>query len=120
MCDTVGTVCRSIGGVDEDGGRFMRVKVNLDISLPLCRGGQSHGSTLSMNGSPIVVTGVENSIMETRIVPCGFVAKVHLRQRNISLGNGYVPHPIDHSISPSFLSLAITIMLLQLLQPWRI
>ena len=38
ICDTVGTVCRSIGGVDEDGGRFMRVKVKLDISLPLCRG----------------------------------------------------------------------------------
>ena len=31
ICDTVGTVCRSIGGVDDDGGRFMRVKVKLDI-----------------------------------------------------------------------------------------
>ena len=38
ICDTVGTVCRSIGGVDDDGGRFIRVKVKLDISLPLCRG----------------------------------------------------------------------------------
>ncbi|XP_075665888.1 uncharacterized protein At4g02000-like [Castanea sativa] len=38
ICDIVGTVCRSIGGVDKDGGSFMRVKVNLDISLPLCRG----------------------------------------------------------------------------------
>ena len=38
ICDTIGTVCRSIGGVDEDRGRFMRVKVKLDISLPLCRG----------------------------------------------------------------------------------
>lgn len=36
ICDTVGTVCCFIGGVDEDGGRFMCVKVNLDISLPLC------------------------------------------------------------------------------------
>ena len=36
--DTIGTVCRSIGGVDEEGGRFIRVKVNLDISLPLCQG----------------------------------------------------------------------------------
>ena len=36
--DTVGKVCRSIGGVDEEGGGFMRVKVTLDISLPLCRG----------------------------------------------------------------------------------
>ena len=35
ICDTV---CQSIGGVEEDGGRFMRVKVNLDISLPLCNG----------------------------------------------------------------------------------
>ena len=38
ICDTVGTVCQSSGGVDEDGGRFMRVKVKLDILLPLCRG----------------------------------------------------------------------------------
>ena len=32
------TVCQSIGGVEEDEGRFMRVKVNLDIPLPLCNG----------------------------------------------------------------------------------
>ena len=38
ICDIAGTVCRSIGGVEDDGGRFMRVKVKLDISLPLCRG----------------------------------------------------------------------------------
>ena len=38
ICDIIGEVCRSIGGVDEDGGSFIRVKVNLDISLPLCRG----------------------------------------------------------------------------------
>ena len=36
ICDTVGKVCRSIGGVDEEGSSFMRVKVTLDISLPLC------------------------------------------------------------------------------------
>lgn len=36
VCDTIGTVYNSISGADEDGGRFMRVKVNLDISLPLC------------------------------------------------------------------------------------
>lgn len=38
VCDQVGDVCQSIEGVKEDGGRFMRVKVTLDISLPLCRG----------------------------------------------------------------------------------
>lgn len=38
ICDMVGDVCHSIGGVEEDGGRFIHVKVNLDISLPLCRG----------------------------------------------------------------------------------
>lgn len=38
ICDTVGMVCHFIGGVDEDDGRFMCVKVNLDISVPLCRG----------------------------------------------------------------------------------
>lgn len=39
ICDIIGEICRSIGGVDEDGGSFIRVKVNLDISLPLCRVG---------------------------------------------------------------------------------
>lgn len=34
----VGIVCRSIGAVDKDGGKFMRVKVNLDIYLPLRQG----------------------------------------------------------------------------------
>ena len=38
ICDTVGMVCRFIGEVDKDSGRFMCVKVNLDISLPLCQG----------------------------------------------------------------------------------
>lgn len=38
ICDTIGIVCLSIGGVDEDGGSFFRVKVTLDVSLPLCRG----------------------------------------------------------------------------------
>ena len=38
ICDTIRDVCRSIGGMEEDGGMFMRVKVNLDISLPLCQG----------------------------------------------------------------------------------
>lgn len=38
ICDIIGEVCRSIGGVEEDGGSFIRVKVTLDISLPLCRG----------------------------------------------------------------------------------
>ncbi|XP_075665270.1 uncharacterized protein LOC142634918 [Castanea sativa] len=38
ICDSVGVICHSIGGVEQDGGSFMRVKVTLDISLPLCRG----------------------------------------------------------------------------------
>ena len=37
ICDIVGDVCHLIGGVDEDGGSYIRVKVTLDISLPLCR-----------------------------------------------------------------------------------
>lgn len=37
ICDIIGEVCRSIGGVEEDGGSFIRVKFTLDISLPLCR-----------------------------------------------------------------------------------
>ena len=38
FCDTVGIVCCSTGGTDEEGGSFMRVKVTLDVSLPLCKG----------------------------------------------------------------------------------
>ena len=38
ICESVGVVCRSNAGVEADGGRFIRVKVSLDISLPLCRG----------------------------------------------------------------------------------
>lgn len=34
ICDTVGAVCRSIRGAEANGGRFIRVKVSLDISLP--------------------------------------------------------------------------------------
>ena len=36
--DIIGEVSRSIGGVDEDGGSFIQVRVTLDIALPLCRG----------------------------------------------------------------------------------
>ena len=38
ICESVGVVCHSNAGVEADGGRFIRVKVSLDISLPLCRG----------------------------------------------------------------------------------
>ncbi|XP_075663122.1 uncharacterized protein LOC142632636 [Castanea sativa] len=38
ICESVGKVCRTIDGADEEGGSFMRVKVVLDISLPQCRG----------------------------------------------------------------------------------
>lgn len=38
ICDIIGEVSRSIGGVVKDGGNFIRVRVTLDISLSLCRG----------------------------------------------------------------------------------
>ena len=38
LCDTVGEVQKSIGAVDDDGGSFFRVRVLVDITLPLCRG----------------------------------------------------------------------------------
>ena len=38
LCETVGEVIRSIGAADEEGGRFMRVRVTIDLNLPLCRG----------------------------------------------------------------------------------
>ena len=33
VCDIVGKVCRSIGGVEKEGSSFMRVKITLNISL---------------------------------------------------------------------------------------
>ena len=38
ICDIIGEVCRSNGRVEEDGGSFIRIKMTLDIALPLCRG----------------------------------------------------------------------------------
>ena len=36
ICDIVGEVQKSVGAVDDDGGFFIRVRVLIDISLPLC------------------------------------------------------------------------------------
>lgn len=34
ICETIGEVQRSTGGVDEKGGHFIRVRVVVDITLP--------------------------------------------------------------------------------------
>ena len=39
ICETVGIVSKSTRAVDEEGGTFIRVRVTLNVSLPLCRGG---------------------------------------------------------------------------------
>ena len=38
LCDIVGEVRKSPDSTEDDGGNFFRVRVNIDISLPLCRG----------------------------------------------------------------------------------
>lgn len=38
LCETVGEVQKSNGVLDENGGSFFRVRVVVDITLPLCRG----------------------------------------------------------------------------------
>ena len=38
LCETVGEVQKSIDAVDEEGGHFIRVRVSVDVTLPLCRG----------------------------------------------------------------------------------
>ena len=84
ICDTIGTVCRFIGEVDKDSGRFMCVKVNLDISLPLCRGQvvslEKGAKTwvsllLTISGSLIYATGVDDLTVMTRIAPLWIQSK---------------------------------------------
>lgn len=36
LCDTVGEVRRSPKSTKDDGGNFFQVRVNIDLSLPLC------------------------------------------------------------------------------------
>ena len=38
ICENVGEVVRSIGAETEEGGSFFRVRIRVDITLPLCRG----------------------------------------------------------------------------------
>lgn len=38
ICDTIGEVQKSTREVDEEGGHFIKVRVLIDISLPLCHG----------------------------------------------------------------------------------
>ena len=38
ICDMIGEVQKSTRAVDEEGGNFIRVRVLVDISLPLCQG----------------------------------------------------------------------------------
>ena len=38
ICEVVGEVCKNIDEDETDGGSFLRMKVIIDISKPLCRG----------------------------------------------------------------------------------
>jgi len=38
LCDIIGEVQKCSGAVDDDRGQFMRVRVTLDLNLPLCWG----------------------------------------------------------------------------------
>ena len=66
ICDTIGEVQKSTGAVDEEGGHFIRVRVLVDISLPLCRGrlirledGGKCGSVSSTSVCLIFASGVD-------------------------------------------------------------
>ena len=37
-CDIIGEVRRSPESTEDDGGKFIQVRIRLDINLPLCRG----------------------------------------------------------------------------------
>ena len=38
LCETVGEVQKLVDAVDDEGGHFIRVRVSVDVTLPLCRG----------------------------------------------------------------------------------
>uniref|UniRef100_A0A7N2LGK0 Zinc knuckle CX2CX4HX4C domain-containing protein n=1 Tax=Quercus lobata TaxID=97700 RepID=A0A7N2LGK0_QUELO len=38
LCEVVGEVCKNIDEGETDGGSFLRMKVTIDVSKPLCRG----------------------------------------------------------------------------------
>lgn len=38
LCDIIGEVQKSSGVVDDEGGHIMRVRITLDLTLPLCQG----------------------------------------------------------------------------------
>jgi len=38
LCELVGEFSKSTGAVDDEGGHFMRARVTIDLTLPLCRG----------------------------------------------------------------------------------
>ena len=38
ICDIIGEVQKSVDAITNEGGHFIRVRVMIDITLPLCRG----------------------------------------------------------------------------------
>lgn len=87
VCATIGEVVRSIRTEIEEGSCFIRVRIKLDISLPLCRGRVitlvSVGKSwvfLSISVCQISVFGVVGCVMVIRIALCGSKVREILRK----------------------------------------
>jgi len=70
-------VCKTTGGVDDYDGHFMRVRITIDITLPMCRGRVV--TLVSMpRGSqpPIVVTPMPTWVVISRF---GYYVKMRVK-----------------------------------------
>ena len=79
ICDIMGEVQRSPESTDDDGGNFIRVRVTIDINLPLCRGRvitleNGEKSDFNMRDFLISAIGVVVSPTMTSNVNFGFEA----------------------------------------------
>lgn len=77
-------------------GSFMRIRVLLDVSLPLCRGRKVRLGELEQNGWILDIRGFQyfviyrgRLIMMKRTACNGYGAKTHQGQKRSNLGHGY-------------------------------
>ena len=87
LCETTGQVLRLLDSKTEECGGFMRVRVMVDVSQPLCSG---RVVTLndSMKGLPTFAIGMDASLKMTGTVIAGLRAKDQLLKLTRNTGHG--------------------------------